>query len=339
MSALLFRLCAAGGVSGDEKEIAGVCLEELGRFMPCSVDALGNVIGKKEGRGINLLLDAHIDRIGLVVTAVDDRGFLRVAKCGGADARVLSSAEVTIWGKEKLFGVVAGIPPHLSDESEKNKAADFDSTYIDIGLDAEKAKALVSPGDRITFNGTQAALLGGRVCSPCIDDRAGVAAILRCLEILEEKGKDICTLTVMLSAQEETGGSGAAAGSYNSFADEAIAVDVGFARAPGVRNEQAGEMGKGAMVGFSPVLDRAMSCKLVSLAQKNGIPYQYDAMGGRTGTNGDDIQVARGGIKTGLISIPIRNMHTSVETVCLEDIEAVASLMAEYILERSGENA
>ncbi len=336
---LLFDLCGANGTPGDENDIAEKAMKYLNEFMPCRRDALGSVIGKKEGKGINILLDAHMDRIGLTVTAVDDKGFLRVAKCGGADARVMSASEVTVFGKEKLYGVVTSIPPHLASKDEENKAAAFEDVCIDIGLNGEKARELVTPGDRIIFNGPSARLCGDRVVSPAVDDRAGMAAILRCLEILKESGKETCSITVMFSSQEETGGSGAQAGSFGVDADEAIAVDVGFALAPGIKEQQAGKLGGGAQIGFSPIIDEDMCAALVSIAENNGIKWQYDVMGGKTGTNGDEIQVSAGGVKTALISIPIRNMHTNVETVSLGDIEAVARLMAAYILERSGENA
>ena len=339
LTQLLFELCSDAGVSGVESDAAKTAIKYLSEYMPCETDALGSVIGKKEGSGVNILLDAHIDQIGLVVTAIDDKGFLRVAKCGGADARVLSSSEVTVWGKEKIYGVISSIPPHLSDKKEENKAADFDSVYIDIGMSKAKAEKLISPGDRITFNGTQAKLLNGNVVSPCIDDRAGVAAILRCLQILENSGRLLCSITVMFSSQEETGSSGAIAGSFNSGADEAIAVDVGFARAPGVKDEKAGKIGGGAMIGFAPSLDCDISNKLVSLAENNSIKWQYDVMGGSTGTNGDEISTSAGGIRTALISIPIKNMHTAVEIANIDDIEAVAQLMAAYIIERSAKDA
>lgn len=339
LTEVLFSLCAADGTPGNEDDIASKVSALLSEYMPCSTDALGNVVGVTDGKAPRILLDAHMDRIGLVVTAVDDKGFVKVSKCGGTDVRTLSAAEVTVHGREDILGVVTSVPPHLSDKSEENKAADFADLCIDIGMSAENARKLVSPGDRITVNGTQAVLLGGKVLSPCLDDRAGAAAVLRALDIIKESGKPVCALTVLFSAQEETGGSGAKAAAFASGADEAIAVDVGFAQAPGIPKEKAGELGKGTMVGFSPFLDRGMSLKLTELAERNGIAWQYDVMGGSTGTNGDDIQTSASGKKTALLSVPQRNMHTPVEIVSLDDIEATAELIAAYILERSGENA
>jgi endoglucanase len=197
---------------------------------------------------------------------------------------------------------------------------------------------IVSPGDRITFNGGFSKLLGNRVASPSVDDRAGVAAILRCLEMLE--GKELnCRLSVMFSVQEETGGSGAQTAAFSAQADEAIAVDVSFASAPDVSSEKYASLGGGAMIGYAPSLDYAMSKKLKDIAERENIPYQCEVMGGKTGTDCDEIQVAGKGVKTSLISVPLRNMHTAIEVCDLADIESTARLMAEYIIERSGADA
>ncbi len=338
LSAMLEALCNAKGVSGAENEAAAVASQMLGKYMPVSVDALGSVTGRKQGRGAHILLDAHLDQIGLIVTAVDADGFLKFAKCGGADRRVLAAAEVTVHGKEKLFGVITSTPPHLAKPEEALKALPFDEMAIDIGLSKEDAEKLVSPGDRVTFNGSYLQLLGNRVCSPSIDDRAGVAAVLRCLEILEEKGVD-SNLSIMFSVQEETGGSGAQAAAFTAQADEAIAVDVSFASAPSVSDEKYASLGKGTMIGFAPSLDYKMSRTIENIAKDKNIPYQPEVMGGKTGTNCDEIQVSGKGVKTALLSVPLRNMHTACEVCDLEDIENTARLMAEYIAGRSAENA
>lgn len=333
---LLEKLCAAKGTSGKEDSAATLSAELLSQYMSVKQDNLGNVIGKK-GEGKGILLDAHIDQIGLIVTGFTDDGFIKVARVGGADIRVLTAQQVTIHGKKDIFGVITSVPPHLASDKDEDKATSFDDMTIDIGMSKAEASEVISLGDRITFNGPFDKLLGNRIASPSVDDRAGVAAILRCLQLLE--GKDTCPIEVMFSAQEETGGSGACAGAFNAESDEAIAVDVSFASAPGVSSEKYASLGDGALVGYAPALDYAISQKLMEIAKAKEIKAVPEVMGGRTGTNGDDIQVARGGVKTALISIAIRNMHTAVEVCDLADIEATARLMAEYIIERSGKNA
>ena len=338
VSALLEKLCAAKGVSGAENRAADVAAELLGRYMPVKIDPLGSVTGTKGNGDVHILLDAHLDQIGLIVTAIDETGFLKVAKCGGADIRVLAAAEVTVHGKEDIFGIITSTPPHLSKPEDSSKAKSFDEIAVDIGMKREDAMKIVSPGDRITFNGGFSKLLGNRVASPSVDDRAGVTAILRCLEMLE--GKELnCRLSVMFSVQEETGGSGAQTGAFTAAADEAIAVDVSFATAPGISGEKYASLGGGTMIGYAPSLDYEMSRCLSDIAEKKNIPNQPEVMGGKTGTNCDEIQISGRGVKTALLSIPLRNMHTAIEVCDLEDIENTAKLMAEYILERSGANA
>ncbi len=338
VSALLEKLCFAKGVSGAENRAAQVASELLGKYMPVKTDPLGNVTGTTGEGDIHILLDAHLDQIGLIVTSVDEDGFLKVSKCGGADIRVLAAAEVTVHGKEDIFGIIISTPPHLSKPEDSGKAKGFDEIAVDIGMKREDAVKTVSPGDRITFNGGFSKLLGNRVASPSIDDRAGVAAILRCLEMLEGK-KINCKISVMFSVQEETGGSGAQTGAFSACADEAIAVDVSFASAPGISGEKYAELGGGTMIGFAPSLDYGMSRMLSDIAEKKNIPNQPEVMGGKTGTNCDEIQISGKGVRTALLSIPLRNMHTAVEVCDLEDIENTAKLMAEYIIGRSGANA
>lgn len=338
ISVLLKKLCAADGVSGAENKAAAVAAELLGKYMPVSIDPLGSITGTMGSGEMHILLDAHLDQIGLIVTAIDEDGFLKVTKCGGADIRVLAAAEVTVHGKEKLFGVITSTPPHLSTPDDSGKAKDFDDIAVDIGMNKETAEKYVSLGDRITFNGEFVPLAGNRVSSPSIDDRAGIAVILRCLEILE--GRELnCKISVCFSVQEETGGSGAQTAAFAAQADEAIAVDVSFASAPNVSSEKYAALGGGAMIGYAPSLDYEMSRKLSLIAENKNIPNQPEVMGGKTGTNCDEIQVAGKGVKTALISIPLRNMHTAVEVCDLEDIENAARLMAEYITERSSADA
>ncbi len=338
VSVLLEALCCAKGVSGAEKSAAQTAAKLLEKYMPVRIDALGSVTGSTDGEGVHILLDAHLDQIGLVVTAIDSNGFLKVAKCGGADRRVLAASEVTVHGKEDIYGVITSTPPHLAKSEDADKANDFDEISVDIGMNREDASKIVCPGDRITFNGDYAPLLGSRVCSPSVDDRAGVAAILRCLELIKDK-KLNCKISVMFSVQEETGGSGAQAGAFAASPDEAIAVDVSFASAPGVSGEKYASLGGGTMIGYAPSLDYAMSNKLADIAKEKDIPHQFEVMGGKTGTNCDEIQVSGKGVKTALLSVPLRNMHTACEICDLADIESTARLMAEYITERGGADA
>lgn len=337
VSELCLKLASLEGVSGDERAACEEAGKLLSKYMPVTRDRMNNLIGKMSGKGKKFLLDAHIDRIGLIVRGVNEKGFVLVDKCGGVDPRTLIGSEVTVYGKEKLFGVVCSVPPHL--RGDDDTLPEITKMAIDIGYPKEKAEKLVSPGDRIIVKGVQAKLLGNKIASPALDDRAGAAVLIRTVEILKENGFD-GDLTVMLSSQEEVGCRGAVTGAFSNQADEAIVVDVTFATQPGVSSEDAGKLGKGGLIGFSPVLDREMSLKLTQTAEKHSLPYGREVMGRSTGTNADSISKSARGIKTGMVSVPIRNMHTSVEVVDIDDIELSAKLIAYYILENGGnENA
>jgi len=324
--------CGCGcGVAGAENGAARAAAAMLSGFMSATIDTLGNVRGEVSGKGPHILLDAHIDSIGMVVTSVGDDGFLKADQCGGIDIRVLPASEVTIWGREALFGIVTSVPPHLADDKDA-QAPGFDKLSVDTGLGA-RAKELVEPGDRISLAGAGVRMPGNLYYSPVLDDRAGVACILRCLQLLKKRGHT-CRLSVLFSVQEETGGCGASVGGFSCPAQEGISVDVSFAHAPGIPREKCGELGKGPMIGIATPLDGETGMRLRAVAETNCIPFQLEAMGGKTGTNADALSVSGAGMKMGLVSIPLRNMHTAAEIVSLEDIENTALLMAAYIAER-----
>lgn len=326
---LLEKFCFENGTPGDETSAALFAAKELENFMPASIDRLGNVVGRNEKEGTHFLLDAHIDRIGLVVTAVTEEGFVKVGACGGIDARTLDAAEVIIYGTKPVFGVVSAIPPHLT-KSGENKASDISDIVIDVGMDKETVEKYITPSDRVLVSPSFNKLLGSRVSGTALDDRAGVVCLLLACKMLKDKGK-LPNITVVFSVCEETNGSGAKTSSFKAAADEAIAVDVSFALQPGVSAEESGELSKGPMVGFSSTLDFKMSKDLVSVAERKEIPYQKEIMGSKTGTNADGIGVSGEGVRMGLVSIPLRNMHTQAEVVDIQDVVNTAKLISEYI--------
>ena len=175
-------------------------------------------------------------------------------------------------------------------------------------------------------------LLGDRVCAKALDDRAGCAAILQTLELLKEEELS-CNVAVLFSVQEELGLRGAAPAAFAITPDAAIAVDVSFAHTPDANRAQSGVLGGGAMLGISPILDQDITEQLRELAQTHEIAVQYEVMGGKTGTDADAMTLVKEGIPTGLLSIPLRYMHTPVEVASLRDIQAVADLMAAFAKE------
>ncbi|WBY63821.1 M20/M25/M40 family metallo-hydrolase [Thermocaproicibacter melissae] len=330
---MLFRLCGAAGTPGDESEVRAVVQREFAPYAKTGTDALGNLtaeIGSKDAK-THLLIDAHLDQIGLIVTRIDDKGFLHVDRCGGTDRRVMPGTAVTVLGKKPLCGVVCCMPPHLTGGKEE-EIPEIAEMTVDLGCDAETVKSLVHPGDRIVFRTEPKELLGGRVSAPGLDNRASIAVMVRCAQMLADEPLR-CRVTFLCSTREEVGGQGAVTGAYLADPTQAIAVDVGFAMQPGVRPEQCGKLGGGPMIGFAPVLDRTMSERLVAIAEREKIPYKRDVMGGETGTNSDAIAVTKTGVPTALISVPERNMHTPAEIIDLRDIEATARLIAAYVRE------
>ena len=173
-------------------------------------------------------------------------------------------------------------------------------------------------------------MTGSRVTSKALDDRAGVAAVLHCLELLKDAALS-WDVAAAFAVQEELGCRGSAAAAYALQPDRAIAVDVSFALTPDANPAKCGKLGGGPMVGYAPGLDYAMCRRLEDVAKQAGIPCQQEVMGGDTGTDADSISAARAGVPTALLSIPLRYMHTPVEMVDLRDVENVGKLMAEYI--------
>lgn len=329
--ALLKKLTESEALSGCENELKNVLTDILSAYGDVYTDQMNNIFCTF-GSGKHFLLDAHMDEIGLVVTSVTDEGFLKFSPSGGIDRRFLPSSEVTVLAKEKLRGVICAVPPHLRSDKDK-KVNDFSELAIDLGMNRDETETLVSPGDRVVFTHGFDRLCGNFVTSNCLDDRCGAAAHILALDRLKKLPVKI---TLMLSAQEEVGTRGAKAGAFGVDADEAICVDVSFGYSPQCKKDDCGELSKGAMIGFSPVLDKTISNELVKCAEKNGIPYQREIMSGKTGTNADVISISKSGIRCGLISVPLRYMHTPSEVIDVKDVEAVADLIAAYIAERAG---
>lgn len=325
LTSVLSALTRPVGVSGLEHDAAKVAAELLAPYAKqVTVTPRGSVIGticEKPGTP-HLLLDAHIDEIGMMVSKIEPDGLLRCVPVGGLDLRLLCGQPVIIHGIKEIPAVV--VTPKAEKEPKALKAEEL---LLDAGFSAASdLDGLVSVGDRATVDDTFLTLQGGRVSSRALDDRAGVAAILYALSLLEEEPP--CSLSVLFSSQEEVGLLGAETDGFRIHPTHAIAVDVSFAHTPDAPEEKCGKLDGGGMIGFAPILDHKLSRRLQALAEQEGIPYQNEVMGGRTGTNLDAISLLRGGVCSGLISIPLRYMHTSVELLSLSDLEAVSRLLA-----------
>lgn len=327
----VFALSEACGASGSETVAAELALGMLRNYCPEAELCNGNVIGKfgihKDGLP-NLVLDAHIDQIGMIVTYITDDGFIKVGNLGGIDRRLLPAQQVVIHGNREIRGVICSVPPHLS--KGESKVLSFDDIAIDTGFTKSEAEKIVSLGDSVTFDVKCRSLLGERITGGALDDRSGIAAILYALELLKNR-ETAYNVTVVFSTQEELGERGAKLGAYSLAPDIAIAVDVSFAYAEGEDEKKCGYLGKGAMIGISPCLSGEISAGLINAARSAGLPYQLEVMNGLTSTNADQYSVSRSGAKVCTLSVPLRNMHTPVEVIDLSDVRNTAEILAEFI--------
>ena len=322
---LLKTLTSPAGVAGEESSSFESLKGLFSLYGDVSCDDTGNIIIHKNGKGKHILLDAHLDTIGFVVTGITDDGFIRVQKVGGVDMRTVEGMELTLHGTNDIYGVVCTVPPHLS--NGESKVSTDGTAVVDIGMTKEDAEKVVSIGDRASFRSNFSILNENRVSSPYMDDRSGIAVLLKALEYTKTENE----ITLVCSAQEETGGAGATCAAFNVDADLSVSVDVSFAETPDSKSSECGRMNGGAMIGYAPILDRSYTELLVEIAKEKDIPYQKEIMNGRTGTNADHITISKGGVPSVLVSIPLRYMHTPVETVDIRDIESCAKLIAEFL--------
>lgn len=328
----LRTLTEAGGVSGDEAEACAAAAELLKQYaQDVRVDPFGNVTGRIPARSEGaktLMLDAHIDRVGFIVTYIDDDGFIKIGACGSPDMRAVLAQSVTIHGRQAVRGVISVLPPHVS--SDRSHVPEAGELCVDVGMTHDEACALISQGDRVTINARLRECCG-RISAPALDDRSGVCVILEALKKLGGQ-KPAYNIAVCFSAQEETGERGAKQAAFGIAPDEAIAVDVSFGNTPDGSSEETAELGSGVMIGFSPALDKQMSQKLRALAEKNAIPYTCEVMPQTSGTNADAVSVSGAGVKCCTLSFPIRYMHTPAELADLRDTEAAAELIYRYMM-------
>jgi len=329
-------LCEATGVTGDEgaaSEVAADLLREYTDKVTITPDNSVHAIVYEAGEDKpTLLFDAHIDEIGMIVTHIDDDGFVRVGSVGGMDRRLLLAQEVVLHGTEEIPGVVLTRAPHLQSPEEHDKVPEVKDIIIDTGIPGDELKEILCLGDRATLKSRFVRLQGDHVSSKAMDDRSCAVCIFAALD--ELKGKELpVNLAVSFTSQEEITGTGATNTAYTLHPDVAIAVDVTNAMTPDSDKLKCSELGKGAAIGIAPALDRKIWKKLIALAKEHDIPYQHEVMGGHTATNADLIVTVRGGVRTGLISLPLRYMHTPIEVARLCDIEAIGKLLAAYALD------
>ncbi len=323
---LLKELCFTFGVSGTEKPIRELIINKMQGFEPITDDC-GNVIcmkNSKEKNAPTLLIDAHIDSVGLCVSKVLDRGFLKICGVGGVDERILPASMVVVHGKEDVLGVISTKPPHLMDKKDEETPVKMENLFVDTGDNAES----ISVGDRISYMPRFDKLLNG-VSATYLDNRLGCLAIIELFNALKDIDLPF-NLKAVFSSGEESGMKGAKF--IQETADMGIVLDVTFGKTPDETSDEALKIGGGTAIGVGPNLHKEISGGMKDVACKKGIKYQLEVLEGCSGTNAWMYQVSGLGMPTGLISFPIKYMHTPVETVNFDDYESSFELLKSYIL-------
>ena len=332
---VLRELLTATGPSGYETAPAAVFREAAGAFAEVSSDVMGSSWARVKGTGggPTLAIVGHIDEIGVIVTHIDDDGFLRFTGVGGWDTQILVGQRVELTTRDGVLpGVIGKKPIHLLKDDERKKVAELKELHIDIGArDGDEARGLVRVGDVAVIAGEPVELPNGRVVSRSMDNRLGCYVAYEAARLVAEAGGGVGDVVAVAAVQEETTFGGSATTAYALRPDLAIVVDVTHATdAPGI---DANELGSHPL-GSGPVVERGSNLNprvfelLYDAGEADGIPFTLAASARHTGTDVDAMHHSRGGVPCGLIGLPLRYMHSPVEMVDLGDIDAAARLIA-----------
>jgi putative aminopeptidase FrvX len=304
------------------------------RVAPRTDAAPGLSAAADPARARRLVVMGHIDEIGLIVTHIDEQGYLWFREVGGWDAQILVGQRVVLCTREgDVRGVIGKKPIHLLREEERKKPAETRELHIDIGArDAEDAAKLVRVGDVAVIDAEPLELPNGRVASRALDNRLGSFVALEAARLVAEQGgAQSWEVVAVAAAQEETTFGGSRTSAFSLQPDAAIVVDVTHATdAPGIEVKQAGkhELGSGPVLSRGSTLHPRLVELLYETAEREQIPFTVEAIGRNTGTDADAVHLSRGGIPTALVSIPLRYMHSPVELVQLDDVHACGRLIA-----------
>ena len=294
---------------------------------------IGSLHALKRGRGrakrSTIMIATHMDAIGLMVTRIVE-SVLHVEEIGGVDPRILPGTPVRVHGRRELAGVVVSPPPLTLPEERRTGPVGLRNLVVDVGLPAASVERLVRTGDLISFDTQPTELAGDTISGHTLDNRASVAALTVCLEELQKK-EHAWDVWAVATVQEEENLGGAATSAFELHPDLAVAIDVTHAKGPGAENWQTVGLGKGPALGWGANLHPFLYRQFEELAKRLEIPYALDMMPQHSGTDAYATQVAREGIPSMLLSIPLRYMHTPVEVVAIKDVQRVGRLLAEFI--------
>jgi endoglucanase len=329
----LLRAPAPSGYEGPASEV----WRRAASFASLTTDALGSSVARigEEGASPLLAVVGHIDEIGLVITHIDEKGFLYFAPIGGWDAQILVGQRVEVQGRDEIVpGVVGRKPIHLLKDEQRKQVVELREMHIDIGAaDEDEARKRVRVGDPVVIAADPMPVGSGRLVSRSLDNRLGAYVALEALRRVHEKGGLRGRLAAVAAVQEEIGSKGAATTAYAIQPDLALAVDVSHATdAPGIEEKEVGRhpLGSGPIIGRGSTLSPRIFELLTETAERMNAPYTVEASGRATWTDADAIEISRSGVPAGLISIPLRYMHSPVEMVDLGDVEATVELIANF---------
>ena len=328
---VLNTLTQAPGVSGFERTAAVAAAELFEQFCDTEITVSQSLIATLRSPAPKdaplLVFDAHLDEIGLIVTDVDENGFLTFSCVGGIIPRHLPATEVCVHGTEDVYGVITSTPPHLA---KPGSTQDVPDLRIDTGMTRDELNDRVRPGDPVTFIGTTQHLANeNRIVSRALDDRGCCAILLRIAELLHEN-PPACRVAFTLTSCEEINGFGAKTTAFSLGADKAIVIDVTHAKENMSAAPNNVHLGDGACIDVAPILDREIVATLKRLAKEKEIPWCTEVSTSRTGTNSEDFAICGEGCPVGLISLPLRYMHTPSEVGDVRDMEACAQLSAAF---------
>ncbi len=340
---LLDRLLRTPSPSGYEAPAAQVW-RDAASFAELETDRIGSSIARVPGAGDGPLVAivGHIDEIGLTITHVDEKGYAWFLPIGGWDAQILVGQRVEVQTRDGLVaGVIGRKPVHLLKDEQKKMAVELTGLHIDIGAaDRDEALELLRIGDPVVVRAEPMRLAGGRLVSRSLDNRLGSYVALEVARRCHERGGLTADVAGVAAVQEEIGLHGGGTSAYLLQPDLAIAVDVTHATdVPGVEEKESGShpLGSGPVIGRGSTLAPKAYELLAEAAESAGIEYTVEASGRWTGTDADAYQISRAGIPTGLVSIPLRYMHSPVETVDLGDVEAAVELLVALASSLDGE--
>ena len=328
----IIELCSVMSVSGFEKRGT----DELARLTDGmldapTVDGVGNhLFVKKCGKenAPKVLLDAHFDEVGMIVTEVCEGGFLRVAPLGGIDVSIMQAADVIVYGKERLRGVIASTPPHLRKSDDLPEPTEV---IIDTGLSTERARALIEVGTPVGFSPVYGEMLNGRIMGKSFDDKACAACILWAVANApaEELAADVC---VLLSSVEETNRvGGVSAATYSVYPDYAMVVDVNLGRVPDTKAFETVELDGGVSLSVCAATDIGLTRDVQRLCADKEIPHVMVAAPSSTGTNATSVNLVRCGVPVVDVGLPLASMHTYNEVITMTDAETLVRLVGEFI--------